>query len=183
MALEIIVSEVTLDVYDHDATPDIIKAISGDSATRYVSASLTNAGDEYIPDTNATAELLALRPDKTVIIGDAECRVRSIPIHDPITPIAIEEEIDGETVTRYYYINDDGETVYVDSGDIITFPTEDVYDLYAELIEDMLSVIGTVKCQFRITTGSQVMHTSLFYINNGIDLGKDASCVIDSRSE
>lgn len=72
MALETIVAEVYLDVYDHDTTPSVIKTIALDNQTRIVRAYLQRNGEVYQPDQNATVTLTALRPDKIGVEGDGE---------------------------------------------------------------------------------------------------------------
>lgn len=69
MAMEPIVVDVYLDVYDHDTTPTTIKTIALDSQTRYVRAYLQRRGEVYQPDLNATVKLIALRPDKIGVEG------------------------------------------------------------------------------------------------------------------
>ena len=69
MAMEPIVVDVYLDVYDHDTTPTTIKTIALDSQTRYVRAFLQKRGEVYQPDTNAIVKLVALRPDRIGVEG------------------------------------------------------------------------------------------------------------------
>lgn len=65
MAINTLISEVILDVYDHDTTPQSIKTIALDNKTRFVHAYLQSHGtDVYQPDLTATVTLTALRPDK-----------------------------------------------------------------------------------------------------------------------
>lgn len=65
MALTNIVTNIDLDVYDHDLTPTTIKAIALDSKTRYVAAALLKERNPYgIPQT-ASVTLTVLRPDNT----------------------------------------------------------------------------------------------------------------------
>lgn len=113
MALENIVSEVDLDVYDHDQIVPGIKAIGGDSVARYVRANLYNAGEPYeLDDENVSVKLHALRPDRTLVIGQATYNVERTLISPEYTPI--QEEVSEEPYERYYYINDDNEQVYID---------------------------------------------------------------------
>lgn len=72
MALETIITDVYLDVYDHDLTPSVIKTIALDNQTRIVRAYLQRNGEVYQPDQNATVTLTALRPDKIGVEGDGE---------------------------------------------------------------------------------------------------------------
>lgn len=64
MALTNIVKTLVLDVYDHDQTQAVIKAIALDSKTRYVQATLTYMGADYPVSETATVTLTVLRPDK-----------------------------------------------------------------------------------------------------------------------
>ena len=64
MSLANIVKTLVLDVYDHDQTQAIIKAIALDSKTRYVQATLTYMGADYPVSETATVTLTVLRPDK-----------------------------------------------------------------------------------------------------------------------
>lgn len=64
MALTTIVKTLVLDVYDHDQTQAVIKAIALDSKTRYVQATLTYMGADYPVSETATVTLTVLRPDK-----------------------------------------------------------------------------------------------------------------------
>ena len=72
MALETIVTDVYLDVYDHDLTPSVIKTIALDNQTRIVRAYLQRNGEVYQPDQNAQVVLTAIRPDKIGVEGDGE---------------------------------------------------------------------------------------------------------------
>lgn len=64
MALQNIEANITLDLYNHDTTPATVKAIQLDSQTRYVAAMLQSMGAEYGLDSNATVQLIVVRPDK-----------------------------------------------------------------------------------------------------------------------
>ena len=64
MALQNIEANITLDLYNHDTTPSTVKAIQLDSQTRYVAAMLQSMGAEYGLDSNATVQLIVIRPDK-----------------------------------------------------------------------------------------------------------------------
>ncbi len=63
MALEKIVSNLILDVYDHDTTPTTIKSIACDDETRYAFAELNYRGVPYYITSNAKVTLTVLRPD------------------------------------------------------------------------------------------------------------------------
>lgn len=116
MALENIVSDVDLDVYDHDQIVPGIKAIGGDSVVRYVRANLFKSGEVYeLDDENVVVKLHALRPDRTLVIGPATYNVERSMISPEYTPI--QEEVSEEPYERYYYVDDDGNQVYVDTPD------------------------------------------------------------------
>lgn len=63
--LEIVETNITLDVYNYDTTPSTVKAIALDSNTRYVAAALQNANKIYDLPSSATVELYVRRPDNT----------------------------------------------------------------------------------------------------------------------
>ena len=64
MALQNVEANITLDLYNHDTTPATVKAIQLDSETRYVAARLQNVGVQYDVDSEATVQLIVVRPDK-----------------------------------------------------------------------------------------------------------------------
>ena len=64
MALQNVEANITLDLYTHDTTPATVKAIQLDSETRYVAARLQNVGVQYDVDSEATVQLIVVRPDK-----------------------------------------------------------------------------------------------------------------------
>ena len=72
MSLINIEKTITLDVYDHDTTPSVVKAIQLDKGTRTVYAGIQNSRQDYDIGQNATVILTVLRPDKTKvqIIGE-----------------------------------------------------------------------------------------------------------------
>ena len=213
MALENIVSEVDLEVYNHDQVVPGIKAISGDSVVRYVRANLYNKGEIYvIEDENVVVTLHALRPDHTLVIGPAEYSVNTYLISPEYTPVSetVEEEqttwyyIDGNgdyisingpeeapeghepfeestssLVVRWYYIDESGNKIYVTSGTVIPAVYGTNYELYAELSDEMLAVPGTVRMQFKIAVGDQVLRTSMFKVSVGENLEKNATGIID----
>ena len=47
---------------------------------------------------------------------------------------------------------------------------ETVYGAYAELTQTALAVSGTLKAQFMLTSGDQILRTEIFTINNGVAL-------------
>ena len=67
MSLINIEKTITLDVYDHDTTPAVIKTIQMDTGTRTVFAMLQNSRQDYDIGQNATVSLTVLRPDKTKV--------------------------------------------------------------------------------------------------------------------
>ena len=124
MALQNIEANITLDLYNHDTTPSTVKAIQLDSQTRYVAAMLQSMGAEYGLDSNATVQLIVIRPDKVGV------------------------QITGTTFT------------YGDEGAQFLGP-------YAELTQVALAVNGKMRGQFKITSGTQILRTEIFAINNG----------------
>lgn len=130
MALTNIVTNIDLDVYDHDLTPTTIKAIALDSKTRYVAAALLKERNPYgIPQT-ASVTLTVLRPDNTGV------------------------QVTGST----YSYDADGTTMY---------------GAYAELTQLAIAIKGTCVAQFKVTDGEQILHTEIFYVNNGRALDAD----------
>ena len=67
MSLINIERTIELDVYDHDTTPSVIKAIQLDEGTRAVYAVIQNARQNYDIGQNASVSLTVLRPDKTKV--------------------------------------------------------------------------------------------------------------------
>ena len=185
MAIDRIVSEVDLDVYNHDQVVPGIKAISGDSVVRYVRANLYNAGEIFVvEDENAVIRLHALRPDRTLVIGNATYTAETVmisPEHIP-TSEQVEDE-DGSTYTQWYYIDENGNRIDVDSGDIIPAVYATSYDLYAEMSKEMLAVPGIVQMQFKITVGDQILKTSMFKVNVGESLERNPSGTIDLTTQ
>ena len=74
MALELLETNIVLDVYDHDGTRPSIKSIALDDNTRYVFARLTYQGATYDIGSGATVKLVIIRPDKVgaQIAGEAK---------------------------------------------------------------------------------------------------------------
>ena len=74
MALELLETNIVLDVYDHDGTRPSIKSIALDDNTRYVFARLTYQGNTYDIGSTATVKLIIIRPDKVgaQIAGEAK---------------------------------------------------------------------------------------------------------------
>lgn len=148
MALNVISTFITLDVYDHDTTPETVKAIALDNDTRYVAAEIQNEGIWYDIGSGSTVQLTVIRPDKVgvAIIGQ---------------PYPIEYQTGGEI---------DPET-----GDETPVVTETYYGVYAELTQPALAKAGTLLGQFKITNGNQILRTEIFKINNGRALDVETS--------
>lgn len=72
MALTNLMTAITLDVYDHNATQTSIKSISCDSNTRFVRAALTYAHVPYKVSVNAAVALTVVRPDGAAVNIDGE---------------------------------------------------------------------------------------------------------------
>lgn len=157
MALDTIVTQVSLDVYNHNQPEPTIKAIGSDSQTRYVQAFLFNDGLTYNPDSNSTATLTALRPDKTVVIGPAEL-VILIPSETTETLVPIEG---------------------TDEYEVVTETTPDIYGLQAEMTKEMLASPGHIVMQFKMVVGEQELRTSIFKVNNAVNIELSGSTVVD----
>ena len=67
MSLINVEKTITLDVYDHDTTPSVIKTIQLDTGTRTVYAVIQNSRQDYDIGQNASVSLTVLRPDKTKV--------------------------------------------------------------------------------------------------------------------
>lgn len=52
---------------------------------------------------------------------------------------------------------------------------ETVYGAYAELTQTALAVSGTLRAQFMLTSGDQILRTEIFSINNGVALDAETS--------
>ena len=74
MALKLLETNITLDLYDHDGTRPSIKSIALDDNTRYVFAKLTYKQELYDIGSTATVKLIIIRPDKVgaQIAGEAK---------------------------------------------------------------------------------------------------------------
>ncbi len=148
MSLTNIERLITLDVYNHDTTPTTIKAIAADNDTRYVAAEIQNESIWYDIGSTASVQLTIIRPDK---VGVA---VTGQPY--PIEYTHGDGQFDPET-------GEEGEV------------TDTYYGVYAELDQPALAVSGTLLGQFKITTGTQILRTEIFYINNGRALDAETS--------
>ena len=140
MAINVISTFITLDVYDHDTTPETVKAIALDNETRTISAEIQNRGVWYDIGSTANVQLIIKRPDTV-----------GVTITGDVYPIEYQTggEIDPDT---------DEETPIV---------TETYYGVTADLDNDALAVAGVLQAQFVISTGTQVLRTEIFKINNG----------------
>ena len=185
MANRNVTASITLDVYNYDADQPSIKAIAGDSTVRYVSAYLTDRGDYYdVEDPNTNGKLIVLRPDKTVIIGYTEVSTEAVMIHPEYVPQerTITDEEDVET-TEYYYVDEDGNEITVDSLDPIPAQYENRSVLVGELTKEMLAVAGTATGQFKIMNQTQILHTSFFKVMIGRNLEDQGSYIaVDSAN-
>ena len=155
MAINTLISEVTLDVYDHDTTPQIIKTIALDNKTRFIHAYLQSHGtDIYQPDRSAKITLTALRPDKVAaeVIGSV---IELIPA--------------GEDHEEYQEDEQGNSSTVIVPGD----PA--VYGLRAEITQAMIAVQGTVLFQFKMESGKEVLRTEIFKADNGRALDADVS--------
>lgn len=150
MALENIVSEVDLDIYDHDQVAPTIKAICSDSKVRYVRANLYNAGEPYVieDDEGVVATLHALRPDGKVVIGAADYSVNTYLISPEYTPVS--ETIEEEQST-WYYIDGNGDYIRIDGP-------EDAPEGY-EPFEESTSVL-VVRWYYIDESGNKIYVTS-----------------------
>lgn len=155
MAINTLISEVTLDVYDHDTTPQTIKTIALDNKTRFVHAYLQSHGiDVYQPDLTAKVTLTALRPDKVAAeaVGSV---IELVPA--------------GEDHEEYQEDEQGNPITVVVPGD----PA--IYGLSAEITQAMIAVQGVVLFQFKMESGNEVLRTEIFKANNGRALDADAS--------
>lgn len=162
MALETIVTDVYLDVYDHNTTPSVIKTIALDNQTRIVRAYLQRNGEVYQPDQNAQVTLTALRPDKIGVEGDGEVVMLVPPGEDSEEPIYEEQEVEGEIVQ-------------VQTGTQVIPGDPAIYGLQAEITQAMIAVPGMVLFQFKMEVGEDVLRTEIVTANNGRALDGDAN--------
>ena len=134
MAISVISTFIALDVYDHDTTPETVKAIALDNDTRTISAEIRNRGVWYDIGSTPDVQLIIKRPDNV-----------GVTITGDVYPI--EYETGGEEETPVV--------------------TETYYGVTADLDDDALAVAGVLQAQFVISTGTQVLHTEIFKIDNG----------------
>ena len=138
MSLENIVTNLELDVYNHDSRQPTIKAIALDDNTRYVAAMVRYNGMPYNVGQDATVELIIIRPDKVGVATMGS--TYEIPHDDPST-----EGIEG------------------------------ICGVYAELDQPALALSGILLGQFKITSGTQILRTEIFHVNNGRALDAETS--------
>lgn len=148
MAIENVQKVITLDVYNHDTTPSTIKAIACDNDTRYVAAEIQNESVWYDIGGDASVQLTVLRPDR---VG-----------------VAVTGQV-------YPFEYETGGDVDPETGEETPVVTETYYGVYAELDQAALAVSGTLLGQFKITAGTQILRTEIFYINNGRALDAEVS--------
>jgi len=163
MSLTNIVKTLVLDVYDHDQTQAIIKAIALDSKTRYVQATLTYMGADYPVSETATVTLTVLRPDKvgaqvvgSVVDVDNADRTGTIKgVYAELTQTALAVKgkclcqfriTDGEQIlrTEIFGINN-GQALDADITDWAGVVDGHNLDEMAESIETLESAMGTVQ--------------------------------------
>lgn len=148
MAITKVERVIELDIYNHDTTPSTIKAIACDNDTRYVAAEIQNEGVWYDVGSDSAVQLTIIRPDKVGVAITGQ-------------PYPITYETGGDV---------DPET-----GELSPVVTETYYGVYAELDQPALALSGTLLAQFKITSGTQVLRTEIFYINNGRALDAETS--------
>lgn len=148
MAISNVVKLITLDIYNHNTTPETIKAIAADNDTRYVAAEIQNEGVWYDIGSESTVQLTVIRPDHVGVAITGQ-------------PYPIEYESGGEI---------DPET-----GDETPIVTSTYYGVYAELDQPALAISGILQAQFKITNGTQILRTEIFKINNGRALDVETS--------
>ncbi len=185
MANPNVMTSVTLDVYNYDTEQPSVKAIAGDSVSRYVSAYLTDRDSAYnITDNGSHIKLIAMRPDHTVAIGYADVHTETAIVHPEYFPqerITYDDE--GNETVEYYYVDENGVEINVSSLDPIPEETEDRSVLVGELTKEMLAVPGTATCQFKIITQTQTLHTSFFKVMIGRNLEDQGSYIsVDSAN-
>ena len=132
MAIQILNTQITLDLYDYDKTPAKIKTIQLDSKTRYVDAIIQYRGVTYDIGQDTEVVLTVIRPDGTGV------------------------QITGEPIAH---------TESSPEGGAVT-----TYGAYAEFTPAALAKKGTLKAQFMLTSGDQVLRTEIFMIANEVAL-------------
>lgn len=100
MALTNLIANITLDLYDHDGARPTIKAIQLDDNTRYVLAHLTYSGADYDIPSDASVQLIIIRPDKVgaQIIGSVQEIIVSVEDDTPITINGAYAELDQSAI-------------------------------------------------------------------------------------
>lgn len=161
MALENIVTNIDLDVYDHDLTPTTIKAIALDSKTRYVAAALLKERNPYgIPQT-ASVTLTVLRPDNTgvqvtgstysydadgITLYGSYAELTMLALAVKGTCVAQFKVTDGEQIlrTEIFYVNN-GRALDADISEWAGDLDGHNLDEMAESIETLESAVGTLQ--------------------------------------
>lgn len=163
MALTNIVKTLVLDVYDHDQTQAVIKAIALDNQTRYVQATLTYMGADYPVSETATVTLTVLRPDKVgaqvagsvvdVDNADRTGTIKGVFAELTQTALAVKGKClcqfritDGEQIlrTEIFGINN-GQALDADITDWAGIVNGHNLDEMAESIETLESAVGTLQ--------------------------------------
>ena len=72
MSLQNLVTEITLDVYDHDRPQQTVKAVALDDKSRIINAKITYKGETYSIDSSANVTLVVIRPDKVGVMIDGD---------------------------------------------------------------------------------------------------------------
>ena len=87
MAIQILNTQITLDLYDYDKTPAKIKTIQLDSKTRYVDATIQYRGATYDIGQDTEVVLTVIRPDGTgvQITGEPIAHTESSPEGGAVT--------------------------------------------------------------------------------------------------
>lgn len=69
-AISNVYRDITLDLYNTDSSPVTVKAVQGDTSSRFLNVLLTNAGELYSPDDEAHAQLFVIKPDGYVVYNN-----------------------------------------------------------------------------------------------------------------
>lgn len=94
MAIQILNTQITLDLYDYDKTPAKIKTIQLDSKTRYVDAIIQYRGVTYDIGQDTEVVLTVIRPDGTgvQITGEPIAHTESSPEGGAVTTYGVYAE-------------------------------------------------------------------------------------------
>ena len=69
-AISNVYRDITLDLYNTDSSPVTVKAVQGDTSSRFLNVLLTNSGEQYTPDDEAHAQLFVIKPDGYVVYNN-----------------------------------------------------------------------------------------------------------------